>query len=664
MRFNRFNSLFFSGLILASLFCFVPTVSGVIDHDYPRLANLYLSWDLTESTARELAKWDVVVLDMEVQKKVPGLLKKMRQWNPEIVLLVYVSPQEIRTDAAVGYSQMRRELAAGLSDHWYLRDTQGKKLSWWPGTYLLNVTEASGWPAHLTEFVSTKILATGLWDGVFYDNAWDNITWFAGAKVDTDNNGQIDTNANQRWQTGMKNIYNETRRLAGNQYVLVGNNETTYYAKELNGMLLENFSIINWPNYLGRYAYNNDERRSPQVNLINSNTNNTGQAADYQKMRFGLTSTLLQDGYFSFDYGDQNHGQTWWYDEYNVDLGQPVTESGIESGMGDIKKGVWKRSFENGLAVVNSADTAQIVDLGGEYEKIHGTQDPDINDGEIVNETRVEAADGLILLKTFSSLDEILFRNGDFLRFFNPEGQRIRNGLFVFEEDYAGGDQIIRTDLDGNGKKDLLVAHKNRIMGWRDDGQLYLRLYPYTASYTGQLKIAVGDLNNDGGKEIYVAPSAGYALPLKVYNRHGRQMRQDQYLLGSGYKGGYSLGVANIDGTGQQELLIGVGKDVEPRVTVWDYQLTKLQEWSAYESWFRGGVNIAGGDVNGDGQDEVIVGPGPGSFPLIRVYSGTGKLLYKEFVPYQSLTKTGTEVLTADVDYDGVVDIVTMSSGF
>jgi hypothetical protein len=40
-------------------------------------------------------------------------------------------------------------------------------------------------------------------------------------------------------------------------------------------------------------------------------------------MRFGLAFTLMNDGYFAYEYGDTWHGNDWWYDELNVDLGYP-----------------------------------------------------------------------------------------------------------------------------------------------------------------------------------------------------------------------------------------------------------------------------------------------------------------------------------------------------
>jgi len=220
--------------------------------------------------------------------------------------------------------------------------------------------------------------------------------------------------------------------------------------------------------------------------------------------------------------------------------------------------------------------------------------------------------------------------------------------------------------LDGNGKRDLLVVNRNRIMAWRDDGQIFTKLYPYTTSYQGELRVAVGDLNADGFMEIYVAPSAGYPGALKVYTRHGRKMRQDRYPFGENYTGGFYLGAGNVIGDpyGKDQLLIGSGKGLQPKVGIYNFELEKLHEWLAYEYWFTGGVPVTGGDVNGDGVDEIIVGAGPGKKPVVRIFDQSGTQLYPEFTTYDALGTPGLEVISADVDFDGKDDVIGSSSGF
>ena len=633
------------------------------ENNFPRKANYFLNWEISDSQATELAKWDLLVLDMETQITSLPQIKKIKKINPDIIMLAYITPQEIRKDAGICFSQLRRTLSSGIRPEWYLHNSNGQKLTWWPGTYLLNITN-SDWQKYLVNFVTDNLLSTGLWDGVYYDNAWDSITHFAGTDLDFNNDHSIDTNLNAQWVAGMKKIYNQTRQLAGANTIIVGNGTTAEYNNELNGKMLENFLPAFWTSTMNRYQANFSSA-NPTINLINVNTANSG-SQNYQAVRFGLGSTLLEDGYFSYDYGDTNHGQTWWYDEYDVDLGTALGDATSKNNYDNYQPDVWQRDFTNGLALVNATSQTQTIKLGGDYEKIHGNQDTEVNDGSIISETMIDGYDGLILLKTLSSLNDVVFRNGDFVRFFDVLGNRTRNGFFVFEEGYKGGDKVAHIDLDGNGKRDLLVVNRNRIMAWRDDGQIFTKLYPYTTSYQGELRVAVGDLNADGFMEIYVAPSAGYPGALKVYTRHGRKMRQDRYPFGENYTGGFYLGAGNVIGDpyGKDQLLIGSGKGLQPKVGIYNFELEKLHEWLAYEYWFTGGVPVTGGDVNGDGVDEIIVGAGPGKKPVVRIFDQSGTQLYPEFTTYDALGTPGLEVISADVDFDGKDDVIGSSSGF
>jgi len=306
----------------------------------------------------------------------------------------------------------------------------------------------------------------------------------------------------------------------------------------------------------------------------------------------------------------------------------------------------------------------QKVILDGEYEKINSTQDPVVNDGSIVSQITIDGYDGLLLLKTFNSLDDVLFRNGDFVRFFNADSQRIRNGFFVFENGYKGGEQIAHIDLDGNGRRDLLVVSGNKIMAWRDDGQLYMKLYPYTANYKGELKVAIGDLNRDGRMEIYVSPSLGYSKPIKIYTRNGKQMKRDWYPFGTSYNGGYSIAVQK-DKTpiGRNSLVVAKASQT-PEVSIYDYHYNLAFDWYAFNSGINAGVNVATGDLDNDKHDEIIIGAGKGLQPIIYVFNKQGKQLYEEFSVYTSLDKTGIEVLSTDINYDDKDDIIGMSTGF
>jgi uncharacterized repeat protein (TIGR01451 family) len=92
---------------------------------------------------------------------------------------------------------------------------------------------------------------------------------------------------------------------------------------------------------------------------------------------------------------------------------------------------------------------------------------------------------------------------------------------------------------------------------------------------------------------------------------------------------------------------------------------TILSQFLAYEPGFRGGVRVTSGDVTGDGIAEIIVAPGRNRIGQIRVFTPQGVELtaYRTF-PFGTAYRGGVEVAVGDVDGDGVNDIIAgMSTG-
>ena len=104
---NRYARIFLVCAVFLGVTLFLPD-NYSFARTAPKRANYYLSWEISEIKARELAKWDLLILDMETQVNSLGALKKIKELNPNIVMLVYITPQEIKKDAAVGSSIMRR----------------------------------------------------------------------------------------------------------------------------------------------------------------------------------------------------------------------------------------------------------------------------------------------------------------------------------------------------------------------------------------------------------------------------------------------------------------------------------------------------------------------------------------------------------------------------
>ncbi|MCI0357184.1 MAG: FG-GAP-like repeat-containing protein, partial [Planctomycetaceae bacterium] len=82
-----------------------------------------------------------------------------------------------------------------------------------------------------------------------------------------------------------------------------------------------------------------------------------------------------------------------------------------------------------------------------------------------------------------------------------------------------------------------------------------------------------------------------------------------------------------------------------------------------YGPTYFGGVSVATGDLNGDGIEEIVTGPERNYAPWVRIFDQAGNLL-NQFLAYSGTFKGGVDVAVGDVNGDGKLDIATsMLSG-
>jgi hypothetical protein len=665
------------GYIIFVLSLSTGSLAGILGNPVPvkaspLLANYYLDWHIDDQKAQELAKWNVVVLDMENQVTSPDALRKMRQLNPKIKIFAYITSEEIRDDAVGGSSVMRKRLAGGIQDNWYLYTTNHTKLSFWPGTSMLNMTPScptdnNGYKynKYLAHFVADQILSSGLWDGVFYDNVWQDVNWFTKGQADANLDGQAEqgSDIDNQWRAGYRFLFNETRRIVDQKYLILGNTGPGFkqYREELNGEMQESFPLFGWKYSMDVFGYQTNGGPGPRINIINANTNNTGNRNDYRGMRYGLASTLMHNGYFSFDFGTNDHTQTWWYDEYDVKLGDPL---GIPTAIDNGKTGydestVWQREYTNGIALVNPSTVARTVDLGEDYEKINGTQDHNVNNGQITSQVQLDSKDGILLLRTLQKVTNTVFINGSFLRFFNQQGGRVRNGIFASENGVSGGATIYRGDLNNDGNEEKIVVNGSQVQFFNRDGQVIASDYPYGTNYTGGINLAVGRLSAGDPLSVIISPKVGNTII--VYNYFGQKIKDGWQPLGPAYQGGYSVAIGDTDNDGRSEVLVGVGQGRLGEVLVFSNQMEKaIRRFTPYLK-FTGGISVATTDINGDGKKEIVTYPLSGTNPVVRTFDGNGKKL-GEFQTRGILGSTQGILGSADVNGDGKDEIVLMSA--
>jgi hypothetical protein len=94
-------------------------------------------------------------------------------------------------------------------------------------------------------------------------------------------------------------------------------------------------------------------------------------------------------------------------------------------------------------------------------------------------------------------------------------------------------------------------------------------------------------------------------------------------------------------------------------VKVFDVTGALRMSFNAYSKAFTGGLFVAAGDVNGDGREEVVTGPGAGFGPRVRAFDGNTGTMVLNFLVYETSFKGGVRVGTADANGDPTADILT-----
>ncbi len=186
----------------------------------------------------------------------------------------------------------------------------------------------------------------------------------------------------------------------------------------------------------------------------------------------------------------------------------------------------------------------------------------------------------------------------------------------------------------------------------------------YSPNFTGGVVTALGDVNHDGVIDLIAGPGPGGGPNIKVISGVDfSTVLFNFFAFEPTFSGGVTLASGDIDGDLYADILVGAGPGGGPRIKVFSGKnLTVLRDFFAFEPTFSGGVTIATGLINSDLQVDILVGAGPGGGPRLKVFEGASLGVLMDFFVYDAAFRGGINVAAGNL-YGGFTDQIIVGAG-
>jgi putative glycosyl hydrolase-like family 15 (GHL15) protein len=389
-----------------------PLLGGYLTSGSQNVGNATYLANIAKLNMAVLSTWPGFTSDGKTMQEVIEAIKKI---NPHEVIFLYQNINELPTNPNAVWDA---DLAAINANHWWLYekgDSGTKVPSWWGnGYYEVNTTimyprNSSDqwyvdWRANwqVTNLANTTPAA----DGFFTDNVF----WAPRVNGDWQQDGASDSDANttvrQWYRQGYVHFINDLKAKMPGKYQ-TGNIADwgstsaviTEYNQVLQGGLMEGMIGESWSLesrgfavMMAGYKKMMNAIAKPQLVIFEQD----GSLTDYQGMRYGLAACLLGNAYYQFNVNESGDA-VYWYDEFNANLGAATSAPFPAAAY---QKGVYRRDFANGIALVNpKGNGTQTITLETNYKKLSGKQAPSINNGATVRTVTLKDRDGIILMR-------------------------------------------------------------------------------------------------------------------------------------------------------------------------------------------------------------------------------------------------------------------------
>jgi hypothetical protein len=230
--------------------------------------------------------------------------------------------------------------------------------------------------------------------------------------------------------------------------------------------------------------------------------------------------------------------------------------------------------------------------------------------------------------------------------------------FFAFHPHSRTGVSVDSADVDDDGKDEIVAVQEQ-------GGHAWVKIYRYNNEKTvvsewnafGNIesgaRVVAGDITADRKAEIIVGAGKGGGPQVKIFDKDGNLQTQF-FTFEEGYTGGIDVALGDIDADTVADTIAVSKLEGNSAIRLFSTSGELQKEFNAFDN-IPIGAHVDMTDTNGDFIDDIVVSAAYGGGPQVRVFDNLGNLRAGNFFAYDSRFRGGVDIAGGFFEQNGSI---------